>query len=156
MLPAIALTLALLAPQATTPAAPQSDPPATQPAPQPAAPAKPPCRNPDAAGKYRIGCGVTQPELIFKVDPEIPKPPKNFRFVSTPVITLTVGVDGLPQDVHVKVSQVDNVDKSARAFQQQFENNAVEAVKQYKFKPATYQGKPVPVELNVEVNIDLF
>ncbi|QNI34847.1 energy transducer TonB [Alloacidobacterium dinghuense] len=28
----------------------------------------------------------------------------------------------------------------------------MEAVQRYKFQPATYQGKPVPVEVNVEVN----
>ena len=33
---------------------------------------------------------------------------------------------------------------------------AVEAVKQYKFKPAMENGKPVPVPLNVEVNFQIF
>jgi protein TonB len=33
---------------------------------------------------------------------------------------------------------------------------AVEAVKQYKFKPALEDGKPVLVELNTEVNFQIF
>jgi protein TonB len=36
------------------------------------------------------------------------------------------------------------------------DEKAVEAVKQYKFKPAMMQGKPVPVEINIEVNFQLF
>jgi len=32
----------------------------------------------------------------------------------------------------------------------------LEAVKQYGFKPARENGKPVAVELNVEVNVDVF
>ena len=36
------------------------------------------------------------------------------------------------------------------------DEKAVEAVKQYKFKPAMMQGKTVPVEINIEVNFQLF
>jgi protein TonB len=36
------------------------------------------------------------------------------------------------------------------------DEKAVEAVKQYRFKPAMEGGKPVPVELNVEVNFQIF
>ena len=36
------------------------------------------------------------------------------------------------------------------------DEKAVEAVKQYKFKPAMEGGKPVTVELNIEVNFQIF
>ena len=36
------------------------------------------------------------------------------------------------------------------------DEKAMEAVKQYKFKPAREAGKPVAVELNVEVNFQIF
>jgi protein TonB len=36
------------------------------------------------------------------------------------------------------------------------DEKAVEAVRQYKFKPAREAGTPVPVELNVEVNFQIF
>ena len=44
----------------------------------------------------------------------------------------------------------DDFDRAAVA------GKAVEAVKQYKFKPAMENGKPVLVELNVEVNFQIF
>jgi protein TonB len=36
------------------------------------------------------------------------------------------------------------------------DEKAVEAVRQYKFKPSMYQGKPVPVEITIEVNFHIY
>jgi periplasmic protein TonB len=36
------------------------------------------------------------------------------------------------------------------------DEKAVAAVKQYKFKPATREGRPVPVEVNVEVDFRIY
>jgi TonB family protein len=36
------------------------------------------------------------------------------------------------------------------------DQKAVEAVRHYRFKPATLQGKPVPVEVNIEVNFRIY
>ena len=36
------------------------------------------------------------------------------------------------------------------------DEKALEAVKQYKFTPAKYQGKAVAVQVNVEVNFQIF
>ena len=36
------------------------------------------------------------------------------------------------------------------------DEKAVEAVRQYKFKPAMKNGQPVTVEMNVEVNFQIF
>ena len=37
-----------------------------------------------------------------------------------------------------------------------FDEQAIKAVQQYKFKPAMENGKPVPVPMNVEVNFQIF
>jgi protein TonB len=36
------------------------------------------------------------------------------------------------------------------------DERALEAVREYKFKPAMENGKPVPVQLNIEVNFKIF
>jgi hypothetical protein len=36
------------------------------------------------------------------------------------------------------------------------DEKAVEAVRQYKFKPALQNGKPVPVDLYIDVNFQIF
>jgi TonB family protein len=157
--PLIVVWLALLAPQtAASNPAPASEPSATQPAPTPSTPsAKTPCRNPDASGKYHIGCGVTSPIVIYEVDPKYPDEARAHKLLPSGVlITLTVDAEGNPVNVRVKSSKVDKVDKGARSVQQLLEDDTVDAVRQYKFKPATFQGTPVAVDLNVEINIDVF
>ena len=36
------------------------------------------------------------------------------------------------------------------------DEKAIEAVKQYRFKPATYKGHPVAVRVNIEVNFRIY
>jgi TonB family protein len=36
------------------------------------------------------------------------------------------------------------------------DEKAIEAVRQYRFKPAMYEGHPVSVEVNIEVNFKIF
>jgi outer membrane biosynthesis protein TonB len=151
---ALIVFLALFTAQTTTPSAPPPAVQPTTPAPAQTAPAKPPCRNPDASGKYRIGCGVTAPQLIHKVDPDFPRLPASIKLNLNLMVSLTIDTQGNPVDVHIANSEIDKVDRFSRAAQQRYEDNLVDTVKQYKFKPAAYQGKPVPVELNIEVNVD--
>lgn len=47
-------------------------------------------------------------------------------------------------------------DKKGRELAGSLDPKAVEAVRQYRFEPGTFDGKPVPVELNVEVNFQIF
>ena len=58
---------------------------------------------------------------------------------------LWVGPDGVPSHVHV-----------IRAVGMGLDQKAVEAVQQYRFKPAMENGKPVTVEMNVEVNFQIY
>ena len=59
-------------------------------------------------------------------------------------------------DIHVVRSSADRIDKVHRAVALSLDQAAIDAVKKYRFEPATYQGKPVPVELYVEVNFEIF
>jgi protein TonB len=58
-----------------------------------------------------------------------------------------IGTDGRP-DPKLK--------KAARKAADGMNQSAVDAVKQYKFKPAMENGRPVSVYLNVEVNFEIF
>jgi protein TonB len=60
-------------------------------------------------------------------------------------VSLIVGADGKPRNVHV-----------LRGVGMGLDEKAVEAVQQYKFKPAMQNGKAVAVYLNVEVNFQIF
>ncbi len=56
-----------------------------------------------------------------------------------------VDTNGVPQKVHV-----------VRPLGKGLDEKAIEAVRQYRFKPAMYEGHPVPAEVNIEVNFKIF
>jgi protein TonB len=61
------------------------------------------------------------------------------------MVNLWVDEKGIPSHVHV-----------IRAVGMGLDERAVAAVKQYRFKPAMENGKPVTVEMNVEVTFQIF
>jgi TonB family protein len=96
---------------------------------------------------YKIGKDVSAPVLIFSADPEFPKSErgKKDKFEGTCLVGLTLDENGMPQDVHV-----------VRSLRPDFDRQAIEAVQQYRFKPAMKAGTPVAVSLKVEVNFQRF
>lgn len=94
---------------------------------------------------YRIGGQISQPELIHQVAPEITAEAKKAKFIGVVLVGLIVNEEGQPEDVHI-----------VRGIGMGLNDKALEAVKQYKFKPAMESGKPVAVALNVEVNFQVF
>ena len=117
--------------------------------------------NPDARGRYHIGDCVTIPTLTYKVDPTYTKDARKQKVAGIALVSILVDVDGSPRDVHILRSVADSLDEKHNdqkhlAAAQSLDQAAVDAVKQYKFKPAMFQGRPVPVNLNVEVNFRFF
>jgi TonB family protein len=95
---------------------------------------------------YKIGEDVTAPEVIKSIDAKFPKSAHGTKGSSAIVLVhLIVDAGGMPRDVHIQ-----------RSYNADFDAEAVKAVKQYQFKPAMHQGKPVAVAINVEVNFEKF
>ncbi len=91
------------------------------------------------------GGAVTSPRLLFAPDPNPPRGALGTKFTGTAVIGLIVDASGTPREVHV-----------VRPLGMGFDEAAVEAVEQYRFAPAQYEGKPVPVQINIEVNFRIW
>lgn len=70
---------------------------------------------------------------------------KKAQFEGTVLLDLIVDAKGIPQNVHV-----------SRGIGMGLDEKAIQAVKQYKFKPAMEGGNPVPVELKIEVIFQAF
>ena len=100
--------------------------------------------NPDASGAYRVGNGVTAPTLISKTEPGYSQEARTMKFQGTVVLRIVVGVDGVPENISV-----------VRPLGFGLDEKAVEAVRQWRFKPGMKDGVPVPVSAQVEVNFRL-
>ena len=96
-------------------------------------------------GVFHIGGSVTAPRVLYQPDPEYTEEARKAKYQGVCVIWLIVGPDGHPRDVRV-----------ARTLGMGLDQKAIEAVRQWKFEPAMKDGKPVAVQLNVEVNFRLY
>jgi periplasmic protein TonB len=96
-------------------------------------------------GPRRIGGGVSAPVLIYSVEPEFSEEARKAKVAGNVLVNLWVDTQGNPSHVHV-----------IRGVGMGLDEKAAEAVKQYRFRPAMENGKPVLVELNVEVNFQIF
>ncbi len=94
---------------------------------------------------YHIGGDVSAPQLIFAPDPEFSEEAKREKYQGACVVSLIVDAQGNPQRVRV-----------LRHLGKGLDQKAVEAVKQYRFKPAMLHDEPVAVEVKIEVNFRLY
>jgi TonB family protein len=111
---------------------------------------------PDASGVYRAGNGVSAPQLIYSVDPEFTASARKKKLSGACVVRLVVDTHGLPQDVTIAKSIADEAPKKFRSAALELDTNAIQAVEQYRFNPARYQGKAVPVQIEVTVNYRIY
>ena len=111
---------------------------------------------PDAPGIYTVGNGVTAPKVVFAPEPEYSEEARKHKISGDVVVSYVVGVDGKPTDVRVVKSLADGVAPKLRKAALSLDQKAVEAVRQYRFEPAIFEGHPVPVRIKVEVNFQFF
>lgn len=96
-------------------------------------------------GIRRIGGGVSAPVVIFSVEPEFSEEARKAKVAGNVLVAIIVDVNGRPQNVRV-----------IRGIGMGLDEKAIEAVRQYRFKPAMENGRPVPVEVNFDVNFQIF
>jgi periplasmic protein TonB len=96
-------------------------------------------------GPRRIGGEVSAPVLMYLVEPEFSEEARKAKTSGNVLVNLWVDEKGVPS--HARV---------LRGIGMGLDEKALEAVKQYRFKPALENGKPVLVELNVEVTFQIF
>jgi TonB family protein len=98
----------------------------------------------DSAGRpvSRVtpGSGVIGPKVVYQVDPEFPQEERPARTSEKVVVTLIVDSDGTPHDLRLRCGAPAG-----------FNEKALDAVKHWRFSPATKNGVPVSVEVDVEV-----
>jgi TonB family protein len=92
----------------------------------------------------RVGGDVRAPVAIERVEPSYTEEARKARISGIVILEAVIGRDGLVKDVSVLKPLPFGLDQSA-----------VDALKQWKFKPGTLDGKPVDVIFNLTMNFRL-
>ncbi len=95
-------------------------------------------------GLMSVGGGVRAPQLIRSVQPEFTEDARQANFQGSVSIQLIVDSQGNPQNIHI-----------TRHLGMGLDEKAIEAVRQYKFQPAMYQGHAVAVQIVIDVDFHL-
>lgn len=89
--------------------------------------------------------GVTEPVPLFTPEAEFSDEARRQKYQGVCIVSLIVDTQGNPQAVHV-----------TRTLGMGLDEKAVDAVRHYRFRPATRNGHPVPVRIAVAVSFRLF
>jgi len=93
----------------------------------------------------RVGGGVFPPKVLYAPEPEFTQSARDLKIGGKCLVYFQIGTDG-------KISRVSII----RPIGVGLDERAITAVQSYKFAPATENGGPVRVEMNVEVNFQVF
>src|SRR5271167_1442098 len=93
--------------------------------------------------RVRVSQGVSQGLLIHKIQPQYPVLARQARVQGTVVLQALIGKDGTIQNLHVVSGHP------------MLTGSALEAVKQWRYKPYYLNGEPVEVETTINVNFTL-
>ncbi|MGA7400733.1 MAG: energy transducer TonB [Candidatus Sulfotelmatobacter sp.] len=96
-------------------------------------------------GVFKVGGGISAPEPVSTPDPEYTEQARLAKTQGTCVLWLIVDDQGHPRDIRV-----------VRGLGFGLDSKAVEAVKQWRFQPAMKDGRPVNVQISVEVGFRLY
>jgi TonB family protein len=96
-------------------------------------------------GVYKVGGGISTPVLLHQADPQYTMEARQAGLEGICMISIIVDANGFPQNLRI-----------VRPLGKGLDAMALEAIRQFRFKPAMKNGKtPVPVMITVEVNFRL-
>ncbi len=87
---------------------------------------------------------MTAPAVLYRVDPEFSEEARKAKYQGTVVLTIEVDEDGRPRGFRI-----------VRGLGLGLDQKALDAVAQWKFRPATRNGRPVRAPATIEVNFRL-
>jgi len=96
-------------------------------------------------GVYKVGGGISAPQATSAPDPDYTEEARRAKKQGTCVLWLIVDAAGRPRDIKV-----------VRGLGLGLDAKALEAVRQWRFQPALKDGKPVDVQISVEVEFHLY
>ena len=96
-------------------------------------------------GIFHVGGGVSAPQAVSTTDPNYTEEARRTKTQGTCILGLIVDTEGHPRDIRV-----------VRGLGSGLDAKAIEAVERWRFEPAKKDGKPVNVQISVEVSFRLY
>lgn len=96
-------------------------------------------------GVFKVGGGISAPQAVSTPDPEYTEEARQAKAQGVCTLWLIVDAAGHPRDMRV-----------VRGLGFGLDAKAMEAVRQWRFDPALKDGKPVNVQISVEVEFRLY
>ena len=96
-------------------------------------------------GVYRVGGGVSAPRATFAPDPEYSDEARKAKYQGTVILFAIITPEGRASDLRI-----------VRSLGMGLDEKAMDAVRKWRFDPATKDGLPVAVQVNIEVNFHLY
>lgn len=95
-------------------------------------------------GLMNVGGGVSAPQVLQMAKPEFTQQARDANFQGRVTLQLIVDAQGNPQNIRI-----------VHPLGMGLDQKAVEALRQYKFKPAMYEGHPVAVQIIIDIDFHL-
>lgn len=105
---------------------------------------------------YRVGRGISAPHVKHAPDPSYDEAARQAKLQGNTVLLAIITPAGETAAISVQRSLGSGLNATLQPLGHALDQRAVEAVSKWKFDPAKFQGKPVSVVINVEVNFKLY
>jgi periplasmic protein TonB len=96
-------------------------------------------------GIYTVGGGVSAPHPIYDPDPEYSDEARKAKYQGNVVLRAVIAADGRPRGLQV-----------VRSLGMGLDQKALDAVSKWRFSPAVKDGRPVAVQVDIEVAFRLY
>jgi TonB family protein len=98
----------------------------------------------NGGGPYRAGGSMIRPVLIYRVEPEYSEEARRAHYEGVVILEAIIRKDGIVDAINI-----------VRKVGLGLDQNAIDAVKKWRFKPATQDGTPVDSSIRFEVSFNL-
>ena len=89
---------------------------------------------------------ITPPKIVFKKNPVYPAQARADKNTvnGAVVLKVVVGVDGMPENIHI-----------VKSLREDYDRSALEAVREWRFDPGMKDGKPIEIDMEININFQL-
>jgi TonB family protein len=97
-----------------------------------------------ANGVYRMSDGISAPTLLYKTEPSYTQEARDGKIQGTTLLYAEIGTDGVAHNIKVQ-----------RSLEPGLDQQAIDALSRWQFKPGQKDGQDVTVAATIEINFRL-